>query len=130
MRNPDYAPAWALLAGAYAAARNTSRDGDGRIEEMRRVREELNPKVEAAARRAIDLDPNLADGYLALGGVELNRQKLLLAEELNSKALALDPNNQDVLFSYGNHAFRCGTPEGSLGDEATIAGIGTLRSSI
>jgi TolB-like protein/DNA-binding SARP family transcriptional activator len=101
VRNPDYAPAWALLSAAYGADSNRiarSRPAD----EALRVRKELDPKREAAARRAIELDPNLADGYRALGATELSRQKLLLSEDLMSEALALDPNNQDTLFSYGN----------------------------
>jgi tetratricopeptide (TPR) repeat protein len=49
------------------------------------------------------LDPNLADGYAALGQLERGRQKLVLYEELVSKALALDPTNEGILFSYGNH---------------------------
>ena len=60
-------------------------------------------RQEAAARRTIELDPNLADGYAALGQSERGRQKLVLYEELISKALALDPNNEGILFSYGNH---------------------------
>jgi adenylate cyclase len=82
-RNPDYAPAWALLADIYRTRGNASRQ-------------------EEAARRAIELDPNLADGYVALGVVELGREKLLLAENRYKQALALDANNEGVLFTYGN----------------------------
>ncbi len=88
-RNPDYAPAWALLSGIYGRARSAGRDG-------------LDPRIEAAARRAIDLDPNLADGYSALASVERARQTWLPAEDLYSKALALDPNHEGALFQYSN----------------------------
>ena len=57
-------------------------------------------KAEQAARKAIQLDANLADGYLSLGGVQQRRGKFLTAEELYSKALALDPNNPDALQGY------------------------------
>jgi adenylate cyclase len=113
VRNPNYAPAWALLAQAYGAAvvttiRTASRD------EARRVGEELAPKQDAAARRAIELDPNLAEGYLALGSAGLNRRNLLLREELISKALALDSDNQLALGIYGN----------------LLAGVGRLKEAL
>jgi tetratricopeptide (TPR) repeat protein len=72
------------------------------VDELRRTVEEFLPKAEAASRRALQLDPNLADGYLGLGRVQRERGKFLLAEELFSKALALDPNNPDTLSTYSN----------------------------
>src|SRR5262249_39164122 len=48
-RNPDYAPALALLAVSRAY-----------IDSETTIREQL-PKAEAEARRAIEADPNLAD---------------------------------------------------------------------
>ena len=39
---------------------------------------------------------------------------MLLAEDLISKALALDPNNQDALFAYGN----------------LLAGVGRLKEAL
>lgn len=59
------------------------------------------PKADAAARRAIQLDPNLADGYSSLGLVERVHGDLLQAEELYLKALALDPGNPDALHLQG-----------------------------
>jgi TolB-like protein len=89
-RNPDYAPAWAMLTEAYARVSNPGREAA------------FDPKSEAAARRAIELDPDLADGYLALAAVEGRRERWLAREDLLSKALTLDPNNQDVLNVYSN----------------------------
>ena len=94
-RNPDYAPALAQLAAAYAIFPTYSRGGSA--DEIRRTTDEFFPKAEAMAKRAIQLDPSLADGYLALGRVQFARGKLLLAEELFSKALALDPNYPEAL---------------------------------
>ena len=113
VRNPDYAPAWALLAGAYGAAVVTTIRTGSRDEALR-VGQELAPKQEAAARRAIELDPDLADGYRALAGAWLNRQNLVLREDLISKALALDPNNAAALGSYGN----------------LLAGVGRLKEAL
>jgi TolB-like protein/DNA-binding SARP family transcriptional activator/Tfp pilus assembly protein PilF len=93
-RNPDYAPALAALSGFYIRMDNN--------------------RAEAMARRAIELDPNLPDGYLALGGVEGGRQKTVLAEELISKALALDPTNEVGLWTYGNFLGRVGRVKEAL----------------
>ena len=72
------------------------------------------PRAEAAARRAIELDPNYADGYASLGRVMDVRRQLVLAEELYSKALALDPNNPDVLHRYSS----------------LLAGLGRLKEAL
>ena len=58
------------------------------------------PKAEAAARRAIHLDPRLPDAYLALAVLENGRGKLVATEELRLKALELSPNNPEALQSY------------------------------
>jgi len=55
------------------------------------------PKAEAAARRAIELDANLGDGYVSLGRLQVARGKLLLADESYSKRSRLDANNPDAL---------------------------------
>lgn len=94
-QNPDYAPAWALLASSYGTMPGYV---DG-LERRRRI-DEFWPKAEAAARRAIQLDPNLADAYSALGRLERARGRLVAAHDLLSKALALDPNNPDTLGIY------------------------------
>ena len=98
----SFAPAWALLAQAYALipifhpASNSSS-----VEEFRRIVDGSLPKAEAAARRSIELDPSHADGYMALGLVQDERGKFAFAEELYGKALALDSNNPDALFRQG-----------------------------
>ena len=56
--------------------------------------------MKAAIRHAIQLDPNLPDGYERLSTMEAARGKLVAAEDLMLKALALDPDNPDVLHSY------------------------------
>src|SRR6185295_5586598 len=68
-RNPDYAPAWAELARVYGLTPNFSRNGP--LEELRRVMKESVAKADASGRRAIQLDPNLADGYAALGRAQV-----------------------------------------------------------
>jgi TolB-like protein len=99
-RNPDYAPAWALLASAYGLTPNFHRGGP--LAEMRRVVAETQPKAEEAAQRAIALNPGLAEGYLALSRVPAARGNFLMADELRRKALALDPNHPDALQAHSN----------------------------
>ncbi len=94
-RNPGYAPAWALLAYCYAML--PAFGGPYEISERRQRIEKFWPEAEAAARRAIQLDPNLADAYSALARLETLRGKPVAAEDLISKALALDPYNPDAL---------------------------------
>ncbi len=102
-RDPNYAPAWALLAEAYVTLpAYVPAFVAGNIDELRRVAGASLPKAEAAAKRATELDPNSGEGYLNLGFAQLARFKWLLAEDLYSKALALDPNNPEALHRYGN----------------------------
>ena len=97
-RHPDYAPTWALLAQAYVLTPASHPVWEsGAVEEFQPIVDASLPKADAAARRAIQLDPKNTDGYVALGMVQSLRGKLLLAEDLFKHALALDPNSPDAL---------------------------------
>jgi TolB-like protein len=113
--NADYAPAWAALGQAYGYAPYYNPAARyGPFEEWGRFIGVSFSKAEAAARRAIQLDPNLADGYLPLGMVQAGHGPILATEELYSKALALDPNNPEALELYGY----------------LLGGVGRLQESI
>jgi TolB-like protein len=115
--DPNYAPAWALLAQAYDLTPQYYRPGlnsSSSVEEERRVADASLPKAEAAARRAVELDPNLADGHLSLGLVQQSRGKHLLAEDSFKQALTLDPNHPDTLHLYGD----------------LLAGVGRLKEAL
>jgi len=101
--DPNYAPAWALLSEAYSLTPTFTPAllGEG-FQEMRRVSDQLLPKAEAAAVRAIQLDPNSASAYSSLGRLRAQRGNHAEAEDLYKKALAFDPNNADVLLFYSN----------------------------
>jgi hypothetical protein len=110
-RDPKYAPAWAVLAQAYSLFPAFSPAFfNGSAEDFRRVIEASFTKAEAAARQAILLDPNSADGYTALGTVRNFRGKFIQSEELFKQALALDPGNPEafhqysILFGFPSHA--------------------------
>jgi hypothetical protein len=83
----------------YSPGRNVAS-----VEDQRRAVDVSLPKGEAAAKRAIELDLNFADGYLARGLGQVVRGKLLLAEDLFKQALTLDPNHPDTLH-FGNQSW-------------------------
>jgi tetratricopeptide (TPR) repeat protein len=90
--DPEYAPAWAYLAQAYVFGLNYHPAWlSGDFETLRPLVAELMPKAEAAARRAVELDPSLADGYALLGLTLELRGDLPQAEDLYRRAIALDP---------------------------------------
>ncbi len=100
-REPDYAPAWALLALDYVLTPgNNGAYASGEREQMLFFAETLIPKAEAAARRAIELDPKSADAHVALASVQAGRTQLKSADELFRQALELDPGNADGLHLY------------------------------
>src|ERR1700687_3767191 len=100
-RNPDFAPGWGLLAQDYAYTplyQPAWRSGS--VGEARRAVDASLPKAEAAGQRAIQLDANIALGYLGLALSQSARAKFVGADELYAKALALDPGNPDAQHSY------------------------------
>jgi len=102
-RDPNYAPAWSLLALAYALTPNFHPAyNNGSVDELRRIVDASFPRAEAAARRAIQLDPNHADGFMSLGLAQERRGNLLMSEDTFKQALALDPNNPEALNLYRN----------------------------
>jgi adenylate cyclase len=108
-RQPNYAPAWALLAQAYALAPNYDPVySKGTVEQLRRLVAENLPKAEAAARRAIALDPRIPDAYTALGNVQRDRGQELDAEHSFKQALSLDPLNPENLHLYSQFLTQVG----------------------
>jgi TolB-like protein/tetratricopeptide (TPR) repeat protein len=96
--NPEFAPGWGLLAQVYIQAPNASPEYfSGSVEELRRVVNEFFPKAESAARRAIQLDPSLPQGYVQLSRVQSFGGNKVQALDLYAKALALDPADGDSL---------------------------------
>jgi TolB-like protein/DNA-binding SARP family transcriptional activator/Tfp pilus assembly protein PilF len=77
-RDPSYAPAWALLA----------------------LMSSDPAKRETAAREAIRLDSRNAVSYVALAQVQNSRSNFVAGEDLYRQALALDPNDPEVLDAF------------------------------
>jgi len=89
--DPQYAVAWAELAGAYVHI------GDA----YRAPREILTPARDAA-EKAVALDEKLATGHMVLAGIALTYDwNFPLAKREFERAIALDPDSSDAHRLYG-----------------------------
>jgi class 3 adenylate cyclase/TolB-like protein/Flp pilus assembly protein TadD len=109
-KDPDFAPAYAGVADAYSS-----------LSSMFIPPREAMPKAEAAARKALALDPDLAEAHSALGFIQLfyhwNRRE---GERELLKAIELKPNYSTARL---NHALLLLT-EGRYGE-----GLQQLRTA-
>ncbi|MBV8306139.1 MAG: TIR domain-containing protein, partial [Gammaproteobacteria bacterium] len=99
--DPSYAPAWAWLAHCHTrrVAQGLDTGGKGYAE------------AAAAANRAIALNPNIPEAYVALGVAQAQYElNWPAATEAFSKALALDANNAQALGAYGHLRAATGRP--------------------
>ena len=99
--DPLYAGAWAALAGAYSILAWSGADLD----------EELQRRQGEAARRAVELDPNLAVAHARLSQYFAETSEAGQAREHSRIALALDPDEPLVLARQGSIAFEEGNTE-------------------
>jgi len=100
-REPDFAPAAALLAYAYALTPLFAPSlRAGVPEEERKVVERTIPRSDALARRATALDPKNAEAFVALGYANMVQRRMLAAEDAFRQAIALNPNQADGLHGY------------------------------
>jgi TolB-like protein len=100
---PDFAPAWALLAQAYLLNPGTRPEVfAGPIEPARRIVQSAIAQAEMAAQRAIRLDPRNSLAYAALARSRQLTGKWAESDELHKKALALDPGEPETLADYMN----------------------------
>jgi TolB-like protein len=115
MRDPDFAPAAALLAYDYALTPLFAPSLRGGMpEEERKIVERAIPRSDALARRATALDPQSADAFVALGYANLVQRKMLAAEDAFKQALALNPNQADGLHGYSQFLAAMGRIKPSL----------------
>jgi TolB-like protein len=95
-KDPAFAPAYGGLASAYWAASQL-----GNVQGM--DLEEAIPKMRAAANKAIQLDPLLAEAHEALGLVYARGLQWAQAKQSFQEALRVDPNSSRIHASYGTH---------------------------
>jgi TolB-like protein/Tfp pilus assembly protein PilF len=102
-RDPSFAPAWAMLAYAYALAPGFLPGRDSMpVAEANRLLQTYLAKADSAARKAIQLDARQPGGYVALAYTHTIRGKWVEAEDLYKQALVRDPNDPDALQEYSN----------------------------
>jgi len=98
MRDPDFAPANAMLAYGYALTPLFAPSLRGGMpEEERKIVARTIPRSDALARRAAELDPRSAEAFVALGYAEMVQRRMVAAEDAFRQALALNPNQADAL---------------------------------
>lgn len=100
-KDPSFAPAYAGLAAALAARSGTEYDT---------AEDELS-KMQAAAEKALELDPLLAEAHGALGMVYARHAQWARSEQSFRRGLELDPN--DPVIS-GNFALNLLFPLGRI----------------
>src|SRR6266446_5215910 len=94
-KDPQYALAYAGLAGSYALLGQVPYDDMSPIE--------AKPKARAAAEHALQLDPLLTEPHAVLGNVSFSYDwNFAVAEQEFQRALALGPNNPTPHLWYGH----------------------------
>jgi TolB-like protein/DNA-binding SARP family transcriptional activator len=123
-RNPDFAPAWATLAGVYDRIPVYSTAGlTGSADDLRRLSTQYAGKAEHAARRALELDPDLAEGYLSMAFIDVSRRNMAQAFDNISKALSLDPTSPEILAGYRNILLEVGRVEEALAVQQKVVAL-------
>src|SRR5271156_683042 len=83
-KDPTFAPAYVGLAAAYGALGTVF---------VGAPPSETRPRVISAARKALELDPDLADAHVLLANMYMRQWKWAEAEAEYKRALDLDPND-------------------------------------
>ncbi len=97
-REPDFAPAAALLSYSYALTPLFAPSlRAGMAAEERKIVEAKIPRSDELARRATRLDPKSAEAFVALGYANMVQRHMAGAEDAFRKAIALNPNQADGL---------------------------------
>lgn len=90
-KDPSFAPAYVGLARAYRSLTLLLVGGSSA---------EARPKVVAAAKKALELDPQLTEAYLLLGDVYQQQWQWKEAEAVDKRALDLSPSDASAHIQY------------------------------
>jgi TolB-like protein/DNA-binding winged helix-turn-helix (wHTH) protein/Flp pilus assembly protein TadD len=86
-KDPTFAPSYVGLADAYSAVGTVFMGG---------VAKEQRPRAIAAARKALELDPELVEAHVLLGDMAQEQWRWAEAEAEYRRALELSPNNAEA----------------------------------
>jgi TolB-like protein/Flp pilus assembly protein TadD len=111
-RDSMWAPAWAALAEAHAI--NPLYTGLGGESTDSAFWSRSLASAEAAARRALQLDPRNASARVALGGVHRDRWEWEDGEREFLRALDLDPDSEEAHLQYAELLWGMGRLDESL----------------
>jgi TolB-like protein/Tfp pilus assembly protein PilF len=121
--DPAYAPAYAGLADAYSLLGSIGTDAMPPTEAM--------PLAKDAARKAIDLNPELADGYTSLAYVELSYDWDLPAAGRDfARALELNPNSATARHWYSHYFMAAGDLDRAMAEMREALRLEPLSPSI
>jgi TolB-like protein/Flp pilus assembly protein TadD len=101
-RDPNYAPAWALLASAHALLPGYASTVYSTFDVRRQAFDTDLPKAESAARKALALDANNSEAWMALGQLSSENKNFIQSEDAFKRALRLDPKNVPALHFYAH----------------------------
>ena len=119
--DPTYAPAYAGMSDCYALI------GYKSIESP----EDSFPRAKAAAQKALELDPNLAQGHASLGyAIMYYDWNFPLAEQEYRRAIELNPSYPQAHQFYAYVLMAMGRPEESLRQVAEAERLDPLSSRI
>jgi len=104
-RDPTFAPAYVGLAAADTELSTVFMGGRPA---------EFRPKVEIAARKALELDPQLAEAHVLLANIEKDQWQWAEAEAEFRRALDLNPNDAVAQNGFADWLLSQGRPEEAL----------------
>lgn len=89
------------------------------------------PKHEALVRKALELDPDLAEAHNSLAGLKRNYyQDWAGAEQEIKRAIELDPNYAEAHVHYGSHLSMVGRIDEALAERKRAVELDPLSASI
>ena len=91
-QNPDYAEAWAVLSNLYLQQVRFNLGGD---------RTQVLQSANVAARRALQIDPNLPTAHLMLANLRFVMGDMDGFRKSGAAAIDLNPNDAAILAHYG-----------------------------
>jgi TolB-like protein/DNA-binding winged helix-turn-helix (wHTH) protein/Tfp pilus assembly protein PilF len=104
-KDPTFAPAYLELGGAYYQL--------GTIF-LGEPPQEMRPKAMAAVRKALELEPDMAEGHAFLGSLYQEEFRWKEAEVEYQRALTIEPNDPVATGHYGFWLLCQGSPEDAL----------------